>query len=270
MIGEMTSVSAPSCLCDKASIGGGPFPWSIDEAPPILDDISGRFWCATGVNAYDIPDASEWQDKFRSALENCGSEDGGDCTTPTRRPRGDLFGSPPSTPPKHLASSSARPRRHLVESPTTPRQQLQVGSPMRRFAGHSQFAARAAHTRALLAMRRRAGISANVHGREIAFYRFGATLFAVEARCPHQGGDLCAGEVGDIEDSGGGCYRYVTCPVHKMQFDLSSGRVLRGDCPPLQTFAVRICEVDAERRIAAIEVGFEALTSDYFSYPDDV
>lgn len=105
-----------------------------------------------------------------------------------------------------------------------------------------------------------------VQGRELAFFRFGGRVYAVDARCPHQGGQLAAGEVGDIEDlATGRSTSYIACPVHKMRFDLASGKVLEGSCPPLPTYDVRIGEVDEQRRIALISVGFESLSESYFS-----
>jgi len=121
-------------------------------------------------------------------------------------------------------------------------------------------------------MKKKAGLSSVVRGRALAFFRFGGEVFVVNARCPHQGGNLCEGEVGDIEDlvgegnasSRGNKRAYVTCPVHKMQFDLRDGTVLDGNCGTLQTYHVRISEVDEARKIAPVEVGFNSLAENYF------
>lgn len=51
-------------------------------------------------------------------------------------------------------------------------------------------------------------------GTEIALFKKGSEILALENTCPHQGGPL--GE-GTIED---GC---VTCPWHGWQFDLTTG-----------------------------------------------
>lgn len=117
-----------------------------------------------------------------------------------------------------------------------------------------------------MGMDRRPGVEVLVDGQAVALYRFGGRLFAVGARCPHQGGRLSDGEVGDIEDAakGGGCRTaYVTCPVHKMQFDLASGRVLRGNCAPLATYSVRFSE-GSRPGVAMVEVGFQSLAEGYF------
>merc|ERR1712176_1636969 len=103
-------------------------------------------------------------------------------------------------------------------------------------------------------MQQKPGIAAYVHGHEIALYRFGGKIYATDQRCPHQGGNLCEGEVGDIEDLVKGRQSYVTCPVHKMRFNISTGEVLEGNCPPLQTYDVRLRPVDDGRVL--VEVGF--------------
>ncbi|CAE8651714.1 unnamed protein product [Polarella glacialis] len=103
-----------------------------------------------------------------------------------------------------------------------------------------------------------------VHGRKIALFRFQLRVFAVGAECPHQGGRLAEGEVGDIEDMVEGRTCYVTCPVHKFQFDLSTGAVLQGKCGPLPTYPVRVSKVDDNQHSAMIEVGFESLGDDFF------
>jgi nitrite reductase (NADH) small subunit len=64
-------------------------------------------------------------------------------------------------------------------------------------------------------------------------------VFAVQAHCPHRGGPLADGLVGETT---------VVCPLHSSKFDLSSGKPLggpAGDCP-IKTYPVR---VDAQGRI---------------------
>jgi nitrite reductase/ring-hydroxylating ferredoxin subunit len=248
-------------------------PEKAADASPVWDDVTGRFWCATSVNAYDIPDGRQWQDAFQKALAQ---------HEPVRDPLQTLdvnkerlrnvvlppcepwplptvaeneennmdvaLASPPMTPKK----ISIRRKR---ESPKTP--------PLFRATDPEKRAQRAVHTKALQSMRQKAGVTAIVLGREIAFFRFDGQIYAVSARCPHQGGNLCEGEVGDIEDLGR--QHYVTCPVHKMQFDLQDGRVLDGNCGPLQTYSVRVTAVDQDQKFAPVEVGFESLTDAYFA-----
>ena len=55
-----------------------------------------------------------------------------------------------------------------------------------------------------------------VDGEEIAVFRArDGRIFAVENRCPHRGGPLAEGVIGDGK---------VVCPLHGHKFDLTSGR----------------------------------------------
>jgi nitrite reductase (NADH) small subunit len=51
-------------------------------------------------------------------------------------------------------------------------------------------------------------------GEEIALFRIGEKIFALENACPHQGGPLAEGEVKGAT---------VTCPWHAWTFDLLTG-----------------------------------------------
>jgi len=68
-------------------------------------------------------------------------------------------------------------------------------------------------------------------GREIAVFNVEGTYYAIDNRCPHQGGSLGKGPVeGTI----------VTCPLHRFKIDLRDGvcpwnRVLR-----VRTYAVAV------------------------------
>jgi nitrite reductase/ring-hydroxylating ferredoxin subunit len=247
-------------------------------AKPVWDEATCRFWCKTRVNAYDLPDGDDWKQEFREALER---------HTPAAVERvGVVPRSPAATkivegaagkdavglaeeaePLTPKARRPASPRTPPTKTPPT----IAYMSPDIMSATKTEMpssekrVARAAHTKALMGMGQRAGVTEVVNGREIAFFRFGGRVFATGARCPHQGGSLCDGEIGDIEDHASGRQCYVTCPVHKMQFDLSTGRVLRGDCGTLSTYDVRISSVDERRKVALIEVGFESLADSYFS-----
>jgi len=208
------------------------------EQPPVWDEQSRRFWCPAGVNAYDLPDGREWQRVFQGLIADCLPQ----------QPRS-LF-QPSAVDAVSSASHCRGGGRPLARFPSDP----------------DKWRMRAARTTALLQMPQRAGIEVMVQGRVLALFRFGGRIFAVEARCPHQGARLCEGEVGDIEDmvDGHRCY-VVRCPVHKMLFDLETGEVLEGDCRVLlRTYAVRIGEADNVRRVAMIEVGFESLAPEYF------
>ena len=55
-------------------------------------------------------------------------------------------------------------------------------------------------------------------GREILLARVGDKYYATDNRCPHMKGDLSQGKLeGTV----------VTCPVHRSQFDISNGQVVR-------------------------------------------
>jgi 3-phenylpropionate/trans-cinnamate dioxygenase ferredoxin subunit len=57
-----------------------------------------------------------------------------------------------------------------------------------------------------------------IAGKEILIARQGEMFYAADNRCPHMGGNLSKGQLeGHI----------VTCPLHKSQFDLSNGSVVR-------------------------------------------
>merc|ERR1711964_709493 len=104
------------------------------------------------------------------------------------------------------------------------------------------------------------GVPLLVQGRKVAFFRFDGRVFAAAAECPHQGGPLAEGEIGDIEDMVEGRRCYVACPVHKFQFDLTTGALLDGGsrCGPLPVYAARVADD------GMVEVGFESLAADYF------
>lgn len=55
-----------------------------------------------------------------------------------------------------------------------------------------------------------------IDGREIAVFRQGEELFAIDANCPHRRGPLDSGEL----DADG----VVTCPWHGWQFDIRTGK----------------------------------------------
>jgi nitrite reductase/ring-hydroxylating ferredoxin subunit len=79
-------------------------------------------------------------------------------------------------------------------------------------------------------------IRVTVDGVPVAVFSVGTRLLAVDARCTHVGGPLDRGAV-----SG----KVVTCPLHGSQFDLESGRALRGPATePLRAYRARI-ESDA-------------------------
>ncbi len=61
-----------------------------------------------------------------------------------------------------------------------------------------------------------------LEGREIAIFRVGDELVAVDNACPHEGNPLVEGEI--LGDS-------LTCAYHGWRFDLETGACLVGDEP---------------------------------------
>lgn len=262
------------------------------KSEPVWDEVAGCFWCPTSINAYDIPDGIPWQRNFQDTLLamepsffepqipddeavhldlmppahtsffGIGSEHR--VASPSKIEYG-TTGCSDATPPSPRTPPVRKQPKWARESPrcqplTPPLIQLKMPDTRR---------LRAAHTKALANMKEKAGTPVIVQGREVALFRLGGQLFAVNARCPHQGGNLCEGEVGDIEDlSMEGSSPFVTCPVHKMQFNLRDGSVIKGKCSPLQTYRVRVSEVDHQKRVAMIQVGFNALADTYFDEVD--
>ncbi|GKZ12391.1 MULTISPECIES: Rieske (2Fe-2S) protein [Haladaptatus] len=58
------------------------------------------------------------------------------------------------------------------------------------------------------------GTMVEFDGREIAVFRSGDEFYAVENKCPHQGGPLSDGKVEETS---------VFCPWHGFEFDLTTG-----------------------------------------------
>lgn len=67
-------------------------------------------------------------------------------------------------------------------------------------------------------------------GRDIAVFRQDGRLFALDGRCPHQGGPLGEGEL---------LGRHVTCVWHGWSFDLETGRCAEEPDESVACFPVR-------------------------------
>jgi 3-phenylpropionate/trans-cinnamate dioxygenase ferredoxin subunit len=70
-----------------------------------------------------------------------------------------------------------------------------------------------------------------VAGRSIGIFNVDGTLYAVRNQCPHQGAELCTGQVlGRLESERPGEYVYTAgqpmlrCPWHGWEFDLKTGQ----------------------------------------------
>lgn len=210
-----------------------------ENEEPVWDHATGLFWCNSGVDAYDVPEGGRWQHEFRLALEAAKPE-------AASRVLGRKVSDQTRLPEMRLPDG-----RRLARNPSDP----------------DKRAARATHSEALKRVPRPAGVQIRLLGRTLALFRFEGRVFAVDAACPHQGANLCEGEVGDIEDIVEGTRFYVRCKVHKFQFDLITGAVIDGHCPPMRTYRARVREgtsPDGSRK-ASIEIGFESLSNEYFS-----
>lgn len=75
-------------------------------------------------------------------------------------------------------------------------------------------------------------------GRQIVLARKDGRLFALDARCPHEGGRLVGGPLFEG--------RYAICPLHHYRFDVETGRPWADVCARARTYEVRALGDDAE------------------------
>jgi len=66
-----------------------------------------------------------------------------------------------------------------------------------------------------------------ISGVEVLLCRSGGQTFAVGTHCPHQGASLLGGRVRG---------RTISCPLHGARFDLTNGRSLGAQYPPLVVY----------------------------------
>ncbi|MFN2607723.1 MAG: Rieske 2Fe-2S domain-containing protein [Acidimicrobiales bacterium] len=75
-------------------------------------------------------------------------------------------------------------------------------------------------------------VAVEAHGSRLALVNVDGTFFAVDDRCPHAGGSLAEGTVGDW------CLR---CPLHGATFDVRSGEAVDGPAPDgVRTWMARV------------------------------
>ena len=86
-------------------------------------------------------------------------------------------------------------------------------------------------------------------GRKIVVFNVRGEYFALNDRCPHEGGSLCAGRLSALTASKEpGVYEwtredeFIRCPWHGWEFDLRTGRSV---CDP-NTMRVRLYDVHVE------------------------
>lgn len=92
-------------------------------------------------------------------------------------------------------------------------------------------------------------ILVEAEGRRIVVFNVRGELFALNDRCPHEGGSLCAGRLSALTTSHEpGTYEwtredeFIRCPWHGWEFDLRTGRSV---CDP-KTMRVRLYDVHVE------------------------
>ena len=103
----------------------------------------------------------------------------------------------------------------------------------------------------------------NVQGRDIAIFNIKGEYFGVLNRCPHQGGNLCEGELtGLLESKEPGQYRYsrkgeiLRCPWHGWEFDIRTGQSY---CDP-RRFRVKAYPVNVEPGTSVVKGPYIAET----------
>ena len=100
--------------------------------------------------------------------------------------------------------------------------------------------------------------------RKIAVFNVRGEFFALNDRCPHEGGSLCAGKLsGLVVAKQPGAYEWtrdgeiIRCPWHGWEFDLRTGR---SQCDP-RTMRVRLYDVRIE---AGAELAADELVAETF------
>ncbi|HSV72281.1 MAG TPA: nitrite reductase small subunit NirD [Chthonomonadales bacterium] len=75
------------------------------------------------------------------------------------------------------------------------------------------------------------GMVVEAKGQELALFRVGEQVFAIDNECPHRDGPLGDGELaGEI----------VTCPFHSWEINVRTGEVLDNPSVRARTFACRV------------------------------
>jgi len=94
----------------------------------------------------------------------------------------------------------------------------------------------------------------SIGGRSIGVFNVAGEYFALNNRCPHQGGALCEGKLwGALRATAPGVFEYsptrdiVTCPWHGWEFDVRTGQSW---CDPAR-LRVRRYEVTVEEAAPA-------------------
>jgi NAD(P)H-dependent nitrite reductase small subunit len=81
------------------------------------------------------------------------------------------------------------------------------------------------------------GLTIRLDGREVALFRVGEAIHALDGRCPHRGASL--GE-GFIEDG------RVFCPMHGWAFEIATGHCFDNSSKPARCLPVRVVNGQVE------------------------
>jgi nitrite reductase/ring-hydroxylating ferredoxin subunit len=90
-------------------------------------------------------------------------------------------------------------------------------------------------------------IIVEVEGRSIGVYRLNGELYALHNRCPHEGAQLCKGEIcGTTLPSQVYEYEYgrkgelVRCPWHGWEFEIKTGKSVFNDKVRTRSYKVQV------------------------------
>ena len=85
--------------------------------------------------------------------------------------------------------------------------------------------------------------------RELGIFNIGGTLHALPNLCPHQRGPLCAGSTsGTLVDGDATGWKLtwshegeiITCPWHRLEFNITTGQCLAFPQRKLRSYAVKV------------------------------
>lgn len=75
-------------------------------------------------------------------------------------------------------------------------------------------------------------------GKSLVLARTGGKLYALDRRCPHEGGRISGGPL--IEG------KHVLCPLHNYRFDPVTGKAVGVSCPDARTYKLEEKQGDCE------------------------
>lgn len=76
---------------------------------------------------------------------------------------------------------------------------------------------------------------------KICLVRQSGEIYAFQHLCPHQSAPLHEGKIN--------AFGHVICPLHHYRFDLKTGDLKSGSCPPLKTYPARLTDEGIEIKI---------------------